>query len=133
MASAGESQAITEVSHPAVASATGKAKGILFIVENLPSPFDRRVWQEATSLAAAGYEVSIICPTGKGHESREVPDKQLSIRDFSQSVSSCCGADYQLTAEPSRYKQRRDCMELVRQTGYSCPCSATVLQPHGYC
>jgi len=42
----------------------------LIIVENLPSPFDRRVWQEATSLKAAGYVVSIICPTGKGYEKK---------------------------------------------------------------
>ena len=43
-------------------------KGILIIVENLPVPFDRRVWQEATALRAAGYPVSVICPTGKGHD-----------------------------------------------------------------
>ena len=43
---------------------------ILIIVENLPSPFDRRVWQEATTLKQAGYEVSIICPTGKGYEKK---------------------------------------------------------------
>jgi glycosyltransferase involved in cell wall biosynthesis len=41
---------------------------VLFLVENLPSPFDRRVWQEATTLRDAGYAVSIICPTGKGYE-----------------------------------------------------------------
>lgn len=41
---------------------------VLIIVENLPVPFDRRVWSEATTLAAAGYEVSVICPTGKGAE-----------------------------------------------------------------
>ena len=41
---------------------------VLFLVENLPSPFDRRVWQEATTLAQAGYTVSIICPTGKGYD-----------------------------------------------------------------
>ena len=39
---------------------------VLMLVENLPSPFDRRVWQEATTLRDAGYVVSIICPTGKG-------------------------------------------------------------------
>ncbi|MDA9409918.1 glycosyl transferase [Bradyrhizobium sp. CCBAU 45384] len=38
---------------------------ILIIVENLPVPFDRRVWAEAQSLRAAGYEVSVICPRGK--------------------------------------------------------------------
>jgi glycosyltransferase involved in cell wall biosynthesis len=42
---------------------------ILILVENLPSPFDRRVWQEATTLREHGYEVSIVCPTGKGCES----------------------------------------------------------------
>ena len=45
-------------------------KRILFIVENLPSPFDRRVWQEATTLHQNGYQVSIICPTGKGYEEK---------------------------------------------------------------
>ncbi len=45
-------------------------KRVLFLVENLPSPFDRRVWQEATALRDAGYGVSIICPTGKGYEKK---------------------------------------------------------------
>ena len=40
------------------------------LVENLPSPFDRRVWQEANSLRDAGYGVSIICPTGKGYDKK---------------------------------------------------------------
>lgn len=43
-------------------------KGILIIVENLPVPFDRRVWQEATTLQKAGATVSVICPTGKGFD-----------------------------------------------------------------
>jgi glycosyltransferase involved in cell wall biosynthesis len=41
---------------------------VLIIVENLPCPFDRRVWQEALALRAAGHEVSIICPKGRGYE-----------------------------------------------------------------
>jgi glycosyltransferase involved in cell wall biosynthesis len=47
-----------------------KGRRVLILVENLPSPFDRRVWQEATTLHAGGYEVSIICPTGKGFEKK---------------------------------------------------------------
>ncbi len=47
-----------------------KPKRVLILVENLPSPFDRRVWQEANSLRDAGYGVSIICPTGKGCEKK---------------------------------------------------------------
>ena len=45
----------------------GKAR-VLIIVENLPCPFDRRVWQEALALVANGYEVSIICPKGRGYD-----------------------------------------------------------------
>ncbi|WP_295513088.1 glycosyltransferase family 4 protein [uncultured Sulfitobacter sp.] len=39
---------------------------ILIVVENLPVPLDRRVWLEATTLARAGYEVSVISPMGRG-------------------------------------------------------------------
>jgi glycosyltransferase involved in cell wall biosynthesis len=46
---------------------TRHGRRVLIIVENLPCPFDRRVWQEARTLAAAGYLVSIICPKGKGY------------------------------------------------------------------
>ncbi len=41
---------------------------VLIIVENLPVPFDGRVWKEACSLRKAGYEVSVLCPKGKGYE-----------------------------------------------------------------
>ncbi len=45
---------------------------VCIIVENLPVPIDRRVWQEARTLRDAGYRVSIICPKGSGFpKSRE--------------------------------------------------------------
>lgn len=50
--------------------ASAGSRKVLFIVENLPSPFDRRVWQEATTLRDNGFTVSIICPTGKGFEKK---------------------------------------------------------------
>ena len=46
-----------------------RSRRVLIIVQNLPVPFDRRVWQEATTLAGHGYQVSVICPKGRGHES----------------------------------------------------------------
>jgi glycosyltransferase involved in cell wall biosynthesis len=45
-----------------------KGRRVLIIVENLPCPFDRRVWQEARALTAAGYAVSIICPKAPAFE-----------------------------------------------------------------
>jgi glycosyltransferase involved in cell wall biosynthesis len=46
----------------------GKLGRILLIVQNLPVPFDRRVWLEATTLAKVGYKISVICPKGRGYE-----------------------------------------------------------------
>ncbi len=52
---------------------------VLILVENLPTPFDRRVWQEATTLRDAGYAVSIICPTGKGCEKKRETIDDIDI------------------------------------------------------
>jgi glycosyltransferase involved in cell wall biosynthesis len=43
-------------------------KKVLIIVENLSVPFDGRVWKEACSLRKAAYEVTVLCPKGKGYE-----------------------------------------------------------------
>ena len=43
----------------------------LIIVENLPVPFDRRVWQEALALAEAGWQVSVVCPKSHLHPQHE--------------------------------------------------------------
>ena len=48
-------------------------KTVLIIVENLPVPMDRRVWQQATALVRAGFGVYVICPkSAKYAKSREV-------------------------------------------------------------
>ena len=47
-------------------------KKVLIIVENIPVPFDTRVWKEAASLQANGYEVTVLCPRGKGYLQRHV-------------------------------------------------------------
>jgi glycosyltransferase involved in cell wall biosynthesis len=38
---------------------------VLHLSENLPLPFDRRVWMELNALRAGGFEVSAICPMGE--------------------------------------------------------------------
>jgi glycosyltransferase involved in cell wall biosynthesis len=52
----------------------GRATRVLIIVQNLPVPFDRRVWLECQALVAAGYDVSVVCPKGKGDPAYEVID-----------------------------------------------------------
>ena len=44
---------------------------VLILVENLPVPFDRRVWQEACALRDAGHEVTVICPQMRGYTQAE--------------------------------------------------------------
>ena len=47
-------------------------KKVLIIVENMAVPIDPRVWNQASSLRANGYEVTVLCPRRKhcsrGHE-----------------------------------------------------------------
>ena len=47
-------------------ASAGSPCRVLIVVQNLPVPFDRRVWLEATTLARAGHRVSVICPKAKG-------------------------------------------------------------------
>ena len=56
-----------------------KPIAVCIIVENLPVPFDRRVWQEARALREAGYQVSVICPKGRGFEARRETREGIEI------------------------------------------------------
>lgn len=42
-----------------------KTRHALILVEDLPVPFDRRVWTEAKTLRDAGWAVTVICPQGQ--------------------------------------------------------------------
>jgi glycosyltransferase involved in cell wall biosynthesis len=58
-----------------VHSSLSVRRRVLMIVENLPVPFDRRVWAEARTLRNAGYDVTVVCPRGKfASEPSEVID-----------------------------------------------------------
>ena len=45
---------------------------VLIVVQNLPVPFDRRVWLECQALVGAGYRVAVVCPKGKNDPAYEV-------------------------------------------------------------
>jgi glycosyltransferase involved in cell wall biosynthesis len=45
---------------------------VLIIVQNLPVPFDRRVWLECQALISDGYQVAVVCPKGSGDPAHEV-------------------------------------------------------------
>jgi glycosyltransferase involved in cell wall biosynthesis len=64
---------------------------ILIVVENLPVPLDRRVWLEATTLERAGYEVSVICPMGRGWDLEYEIIDRVHIYRYPQPVEAHSG------------------------------------------
>ena len=51
---------------------------ILIIVENLPVPFDSRVWKEACALRDAGYQVCVLSPRGRGYATEYEASRRCS-------------------------------------------------------
>jgi glycosyltransferase involved in cell wall biosynthesis len=49
-------------------------KSVLFLVENLPVPQDRRVWMEAAAIKDSGFEVAVISPRNEDQPKRDVID-----------------------------------------------------------
>lgn len=67
---------------------------VLILIENLPAPFDRRVWQEATTLRDKGFDVSIICPTGSGCEAIFEQIDGIDIHRYRLPVEASGAAGY---------------------------------------
>lgn len=65
---------------------------VLIVVENLPVPLDRRVWLEATSLTEAGYQVSVICPMGRGWTKAYEDIQGVHIYRYPEPVEAHSGA-----------------------------------------
>ena len=61
----------------------------LIIVENLPVPLDRRVWQESCALRDAGYDVVVICPQMRGYTEPE--EKLEGIQIYRHRISEEAG------------------------------------------
>src|SRR4029079_801739 len=74
----------------------GALRSVLILVENLPVPFDRRVWQEACALRDAGYLVSVICPTAAGYESRFEVLEDIHIYRYRLPVEAAGAKGYAL-------------------------------------
>lgn len=68
------------------------ARRVLIVVQNLPVPLDRRVWLEATTLTAHGYEVSVICPTGRGWDKHYEVIEGIHIYRYPEPIEAHSGA-----------------------------------------
>lgn len=51
----------------------------VIVVENLPVPFDRRVWQEAQALRDDGWDVAVVCPQSTKHPKKYEVEEGIAI------------------------------------------------------
>lgn len=78
-------------------------KRVVILVENLPVPLDRRVWQEATTLREAGWSVTVIGPRG-GPTMRSLRERRDDIEVLRYPQRAATGlAGYLLEYAPSLF------------------------------
>jgi glycosyltransferase involved in cell wall biosynthesis len=63
-------------------------KRVLIVVQNLPVPFDRRVWLEATTLSKNGYRVSVICPKMRGFNASRETIEDIDIHRYTLPIDA---------------------------------------------
>ena len=91
---------------------------ILIIVENLPLPFDRRVWHECRTLTAAGAQVAVICPTGKGYEARYEEIDGVHIYRHSLPIDAKGASGYLLEYGAALWHEIRLALKIARKHGF---------------
>jgi glycosyltransferase involved in cell wall biosynthesis len=94
------------------------SRRVLILVENLPSPFDRRVWQEANTLRDAGYAVSIICPTGKGYEKHHEIIDGISIYRYNLPIEGEGAKGYLVEYAAALWHTFRLAWKVRRERGF---------------
>lgn len=91
---------------------------VLIIVENLPLPFDRRVWQECQTLRAAGAEVMVICPTGKSYTERYELINGVHIYRHPLPVDAKGAFGYLLEYGAALFHEMRLAIRIKRKHGF---------------
>src|SRR5260221_5497912 len=95
-----------------------RQRRILILVENLPSPFDRRVWQEAGALRDAGHTVTIVCPTGKGYEKRYEELGGIAIHRYRLPIEGEGAAGYAIEYATALVKTFALCWRVLFTRGF---------------
>lgn len=95
-----------------------KGRRILIIVENLPLPFDRRVWHELRTLTAAGATVSVICPTGKGYEKHYEEIDGVHIYRHPLPLDAKGASGYLLEYGAALWHEMRLALKIRRRHGF---------------
>jgi glycosyltransferase involved in cell wall biosynthesis len=102
-----------ETSRPPLAG-----RRILIIVENLPVPFDRRVWNEARTLRDAGAQVAVISPTGKGFEAHHEEIEGIQVYRHNLPLDAKSARGYLLEYGSALFHEMRLALKIARRHGF---------------
>jgi glycosyltransferase involved in cell wall biosynthesis len=100
------------------AAAPLAGRRVLIIVENLPVPFDRRVWQEARALKAAGATVSVISPMGKGYEAPEETIEGINVYRHPLPAETSSASGYLKEYAAALWHECRLAWKVFRKHGF---------------
>ncbi len=105
----------------------GKRPRVVIVVQNLPVPFDRRVWLECQSLIANGYDVTVVCPQGEGTGPSQVVD---GVRILAYPGYAPGGGATRDTSpsSPGRSSRPRGSLPALAGTGRSTRCRPATLR-----
>jgi len=90
-------------------------KQAVILVQNLPVPFDRRVWQEAKSLSDAGWEVDVICPSNEKYPEGDYFLEGVQIHRFAAIKEARTPLGYLREYTQSLSRMRKIIMRLGRE------------------
>jgi glycosyltransferase involved in cell wall biosynthesis len=96
----------------------GTGRKVLIIVENLPVPFDRRVWAEAVTLRDAGYAVSVISPKGRGYQASEETLQGIRVYRHPLPVEARGTVAYLAEYATALFWQLRISFRIARRDGF---------------
>jgi glycosyltransferase involved in cell wall biosynthesis len=94
-------------------------KSCVIVVENLPVPFDRRVWQEATALRRAGLQVSVICPKNEAYSAEYEEIDGIAIYRHSLPIEARGIAGFLLEYAFAMFHESRLLIKIYREKGFS--------------
>jgi glycosyltransferase involved in cell wall biosynthesis len=89
---------------------------VLILLQNEPVPSDRHVWNQSTALTRAGYDVTVVCPTGEERDS--APQERVDgvgIHRYKPLPAGEGAAGYALEYAAALWSIRRLARRLARE------------------
>jgi len=96
-----------------------QSRSCVIVVENLPVPLDRRVWQEAQALTRAGWAVSVICPATPDFPKRFEVIDDIAIYRHALPFEARGAPAYLVEYSAALFHQFRLLIKVHRERGFS--------------